>query len=76
MDFQDSLKARLGEYIRESYKFDVVEVTDWEDETVYGGYCDTCAYETVQLKVHYIDSKGDKCSVLLYDSFAEIIRYL
>jgi hypothetical protein len=55
---------------------DVASVTSAEDETRWGGYCETCSYEYIAVEVGFVDSKG-KNKTYLYDcTFAELIRRL
>jgi hypothetical protein len=66
---------RLGEYAKETYGLEIEKVTSWNDETIYEGYCETCAYETVGLRIYYVNSKGENASYLIRESFSDIVRY-
>ena len=73
MTWKERMYSGLGEYLR-SMGFDAIEVTDFEDRTEYGGYCDTCAYETTVCDLTYRDSKGKVNTWTYYDSFAELVK--
>ncbi len=63
----------LAEMLRAEYNLDAVEVTEFEDYTEYGGYCETCYYESTRCKISYVDSKGEPQSYDYYGSFAELV---
>lgn len=66
----------LAEFMRESYRLDVSEVVEWEDDTESDGYCDSCYYEYAVVKVKYIDNDFDKCTWTYRGSFADLINSL
>lgn len=76
MNLNEVIAERLGEYAKETYGVDVASVKSWNDETIYEGYCETCAYETVGLRIYYVNSKGESESYLIRESFTDIVRYL
>lgn len=76
MAFKDSLNEALAKYLRDNVALDVVEVLEFEDKTIYGGYCETCAYEEVVAVITYKDSTGDTREYQYYSSFANLIRNL
>jgi hypothetical protein len=55
---------------------DAVEVTDWEDRTEHGGYCETCAYEYVVVDITYVDSEGARKTYVYDSSFSDLIASL
>ena len=75
MSLNDNVCAALADFLRER-DVDVREVTSYEEEMKYGGYCETCAYEYMVLEITYEDSNG-KTQYYTYDgTFAELIRSL
>jgi len=73
MTWKERMYAGLGEFLR-SMDIDAIEVTNFEDRTEYGGYCDTCAYETTVCDLTYRDSKGKVGTWTYYGSFAELVQ--
>lgn len=65
----------LAEMLRED-GLDAVEVTEFEDYTEYGGYCETCYYESTRCKLTYVDSNGETQTYDYYGSFAELVGSL
>jgi hypothetical protein len=71
--FSASFIEALKRYIEYSESGRVVSITDFEDYTVYGGYCETCAYEETNCKITYVDANGATREYSYYGSFAELI---
>lgn len=57
MSYIENIKTDLCKYLK-SIKIDCVEVTSFNDSTQWGGYCETCAYESVCVDIYYTNSKG------------------
>lgn len=77
----------LGEYVKErggtdmrTYNRvtadDLVEVVSFEEETHYGGYCETCAYEEQVIVVTYKTASGELKRITIWDSFANLLNAL
>ena len=54
----------------------VTEILDFEDETFYGGYCETCAYEDVYCYITYKTADNITARYEYTGSFAELINSL
>ena len=57
MTWMDDFKADLLRLVQEQ-KPHAVEITDWEQDTRTGGYCETCRYDETIVNVTF---KCDKC---------------
>ena len=53
----DDFKADLLKLVQRE-KPNAVEVTDWEEDTRSGGYCETCSYDYIVVEVTF---KCDRC---------------
>lgn len=73
MSWKEKMYEALAGYMRDSYGTDAVKVIDFEDRTEYGGYCETCAYETTVCEITYIDSKGKTQKYTYWGPFSELI---
>jgi predicted nucleic-acid-binding Zn-ribbon protein len=55
----------------------VTEVIDFEDETYYGGYCETCSYEETHCVVTYKTADSDMTKRYEYSgSFLSLLESL
>jgi len=70
-----SLKPILTEWLKQ-YEPDVKEVVSYEDDTYYGGYCETCSYEEAIVNIYYVDSKGAGHKYVYGGGFAELVSSL
>lgn len=75
MSLNDNICAALADFLRDR-EVDVREVLSYDEETKYGGYCETCAYEYVVLDIMYENSEGKTKYYTYNGSFAELIRSL
>ncbi len=74
----DRFKADLARYVAKKIPdgfAEDIEVTDFEDFTYYGGYCETCSYEDTYCELTY-KLNGEKKTLEIYESFAELIKTL
>ncbi|QDK03140.1 hypothetical protein SEA_SYDNAT_58 [Mycobacterium phage SydNat] len=55
---------------------DISEIVTVEEDTYYGGYCETCAYEEQIVRVHYIDKYGAAQSYMIWESLSCLINQL
>ena len=55
---------------------DAVEVLSFKEETEYGGYCDTCAYEITHVHIRYLNSVEMTNTYEYYGNMAEFIDEL
>ena len=53
-----------------------IEVTSFEEETVSGGYCETCYYEETLVDITYITETGVVKVYEFSGSFAELVKAL
>lgn len=49
-------------------------ITDIEEFTEYGGYCDTCSYEEQKVRVYRINGEGKSEITEHYYSMADLMR--
>lgn len=75
MSFKESFYAAFLSILKE-YGFDAVEVTNVEETTESGGYCETCWYETQVVEVTYVDSNGIESSYTISDNLSDLINRL
>jgi hypothetical protein len=54
----------------------VAEVTDFEDETYYGGYCKTCEYTKTHCRITYRLGTGEARTYEYEGSFASLINHI
>lgn len=67
--YDAALSQKEAEYVK------VLRITDFEDFTHYGGYCETCSYEETRCNVTYETDQGMKIYEY-YGSFASLINDL
>lgn len=77
MAWQDEMKKSMAKMV-EAYTSDSdVEVIKWEEDIEYGGYCNTCFYESAIMRITYTRGADDKVLVYTYDgSFSDLIQTL
>lgn len=76
MTWQDDMYAALADMLRTIYLKDVDVVVGFDDRTVYGGGCETCAYSYVVCDITYLDSEGNH-RLFEYDgSFSDLLANL
>lgn len=75
MTWKDGLFSALLRFVQERRE-DAVAIIDFDEEIGFGGYCDTCSYETVEVFVHYKDTEGKTRAFAYRGSFAELIAEL
>ena len=51
----------------------VRKVVDVQEKHVYGGYCETCAYDYLQVVIEYIDGSGKSQEYEFYGSLSELM---
>lgn len=73
--FEDRLHEAMAEMLK-GYNLDVVKVTGFEEYEYSGGYCETCYYDSVNVRVFYEDSAGGTQKYNYYGDFAELITDL
>ena len=73
--FKVGLADAMAQLVRSAGE-DCKEVIDWDDRTVYGGYCSTCAYEYAVVDITYKDSEGFTSVYTYSDDFGSLIRRL
>lgn len=73
--FKVGLAEAMAQMLR-SRGLDCHEILDWDDRTVYGGYCETCAYDYVVVDITYRDSQDQRHMYTYDDNFSALIREL
>lgn len=73
--FQESFNAALLDLLKDR-GVDAVEVTGFDDRTVYEGFCETCSYEYTVVDIFYKDSDGRSKKDTYEGSFANLIQEL
>ena len=74
MGYKEKMNEAVAEFLREKYNIDAVTVIDFDDRTVYGGYCETCAYEYTEADITYLDSNGEAQVYSYSGTFAELLN--
>ena len=75
MSLNESINEALTRFVKEVDK-DCDTVTDFEDRTEYGGYCETCSYEYVVVDIYYTTVKGGRKTYTYDGTFSSLIRNL
>lgn len=71
----DSLLDAMGDFIRRE-GYEVAVVTGYEEFDYSTGYCETCYYEEVRLRIDYQRHDGTEYEYEYYGDFADFIREL
>lgn len=66
--FKPLVESRLGVPIR--------RVVTYEETTVNGGYCETCSFEYVVVKVVFKSSEGKLCVYTIESTLWDLMRQL
>jgi hypothetical protein len=74
--FSDQFKNALLVMVQQYSDPGAVEVLDFEEETVEGGYCSTCAYTETVVDVEYRRQAGHRRTWRYSGGFADLIRDL
>lgn len=75
MSLNENICNAFAQFLRDR-DLDVVEVVDWEERTVYDGYCETCYYEYVVVDIEYRDSEGTVKTYTYDGTFSSLMREL
>lgn len=70
-----SLHEAMAQMLRKRGE-DVTEVTGFEQYTYIGGYCDTCGYTELRVKITYTTRAGATEEYDFYGDLGELIRAL
>lgn len=79
MSFKSNFHEAIKKYIHEEERedLDIVEIISVTEETEYGGYCETCAYQDDVVIVTYLNSDGDtETYKLYYESIPSLLTAL
>lgn len=74
-DLSDVLKASIKGYLV-SVRCNVDEVQTWNEVTEWGGYCETCSYETTTVDIGYTTPDGTSLTYSYYGKFGELLEAL
>lgn len=74
VSWRDRFYLFIGDFLIEK-GLSVKEVVDVDESTETGGYCETCSYETIVVRITYVD-KEDKSREYSYEgSLANLLEY-
>lgn len=73
--FEQMFHTSLAAFLR-NQGIDAVRVTDTEDRTEYGGYCETCSYEYTVIDIYFIDSDDRRQKYTYSGDLGELMREL
>lgn len=76
MKFSDQFKGALLVMVQKYSDLEAVEVLDFEEDTIEGGYCSTCSYTETVVDVEYRREKGHRRTWRYSGGFADLIRDL
>ena len=71
--YEDQVKKWALEYYKDridDLDFDAVDRVTLETTTIYGGYCETCAYEEQGYLVAFFDADGNKLTEIESPEYA------
>lgn len=72
---KDSLHAALLEFVQRNGEPDAEYVAGFEDDIEYGGYCETCSYEYIVVRISFSENGVTK-EFVYRGTFAELMREL
>lgn len=75
MSLNENIRYAFAQFLKDR-GLDVVEVIDWDERTVYGGYCETCAYEFIEVDIEYRNSEGTVKTYTYDGTFSSLMREL
>lgn len=76
MKFSDQFKMALLALVKAYSDPEAVEVVDFEEDEVSGGYCSTCAYTDTVVDIEYRRAAGHRRTYRYSGGFADLIREL
>ncbi|OBJ40285.1 hypothetical protein A5630_25375 [Mycolicibacterium mucogenicum] len=74
--FRDSLNESVKAYLVKKGVDDIRDIDSVEEETHYGGGCETCSWEETVVTVRYIDTDGALKYETIWSTFGELIKEL
>ncbi|AIK68922.1 hypothetical protein AVV40_gp37 [Mycobacterium phage Swirley] len=74
--FQEAFKEAFKQLLIKEGVTDVAEVLTVTEDTYYGGYCTTCAYEEQTVLVEYRSSDGFELTHTIWDTLSNLIESL
>jgi hypothetical protein len=76
---EEEMKAYVEQALRyaleDSGVEGVEEVVSFEEKKAYGGGCETCYYEYVELDITYLNAEGARRMFTYEGSLAELLSY-
>lgn len=75
MSFLPALYEAMAEYIRRQGG-EVVQVTGFEEDMEYDGYCETCYYEYTVVNIEFENPRGETEIWQYRGYFADLLREL
>lgn len=77
MNIDDLIREEMGKFLhRKGYVSEPITVESYYDVTVYGGYCETCRYETAGMAITYRNGSGKVKELSLTMPFSAPVREL
>lgn len=76
MSWKDGFYAALLEFVKKNLDVSAAEVTGFKEEEEIRGYCETCSYSTIVVKIDYKNTDGRHCWKEYEGNFADLIREL
>ncbi|AVP42093.1 hypothetical protein KIP48_gp37 [Mycobacterium phage Naca] len=77
MSFQAEFNAAFKRLLEEREGIgDISEIVTVEEDTYYGGYCETCRYEEQIVRVVYRDTNGAWHSTTIWGTLSSLINSL
>lgn len=77
MSIEDNIRAAMLNMLKDYFRCDdAVEVIDWDESVYYGGYCETCSYESVMITIQYRTKSGEVKKHEVESTFGELITRL
>ena len=78
-ELRDKILDMLTTYLKSAPKYPDIEsnevVVDFEEKTLYGGYCDTCYYSDEVIVFTIQRPDGTQYEYTEYINLAEILKY-
>lgn len=77
MTLKANICNALTEWLRKEYpKLKVWQVTDYEEDTRFGGYCETCSYTEIVIDIEFVDAQNKRKNFTYDGSFADLLYRL
>jgi len=76
-DYKERMNALIGDILRDRQGWkDLKSVKSVDEQTEYGGYCETCSYESIVLDVTYVNVEDETVTRRYQGSLADLTGFM